>query len=588
MTEHALLTTQHELRLKKLHDKRIELMRMEPEQALDEILDYEQSAALVHSFPEQDLFLLIHAIGLEDAYPLLSLASFRQWEYMLDVEIWSRDQIDLGIVSRWLSLLFMADNKRFVCWVIQEKNTFIEYYLYKNIEVQIRNHDEDPSIFGDDFFTIDDVFYVRFRDINDPVLNNLTGIESNDLANRDDFLEVFLEKLADLDHVTYQSVLFESMTILSAETEEEEYRMRNERLSEKGFMPFDEAMKLYSPIQDSEFSDQLRGKKIYQADQSVHIPMYSADMLKQEHLFSQSLQCIDVDEGIIEQIQNEFIGLCNTLISADQKIIHELEELRDTIKTTCTYVSLGIEQLMRGDSTTSNPQKTAYCIQNFPLENLFRLGFTQTLKLKWLVVKWQKQSWYASVDLPLQFWDEYWFGVLGGVLLKKPLYFDNYRTGVMYREFISIKEIQETRQIIERMIKLDRLFLSLNLKASDIPIRKSHFTWKTLLLTLWARFSLHMPEVYLPINIDDFKRLFEQLWIEKDHNKSKTITELIKRSFLNWISKKTHIQVEILSESMGHIFESLFQDVEDEYGLVQPQSLDCRYIHLFFVSQGNK
>jgi len=32
-------------------------------------------------------------------------------------------------------------------------------------------------------------------------------------------------------------------------------------------------------------------------------------------------------------------------------------------------------------------------------------------------------------------------GVLGGILLKKPLFYDNYKTGVLYREFTSAEDV---------------------------------------------------------------------------------------------------------------------------------------------------
>ena len=48
---------------------------------------------------------------------------------------------------------------------------------------------------------------------------------------------------------------------------------------------------------------------------------------------------------------------------------------------------------------------------------------------------------FAREDLPLTFWGETWLGGVGGLLLKRPLFYDNYRTGKLYREFESIKEI---------------------------------------------------------------------------------------------------------------------------------------------------
>ncbi len=161
-------------RFRTLRKKRQQLMALEPKEAMQRILQDPQSLALVHSFPEQDFYFLIHDIGPEDAGPLLSLASNRQWEHLVDLETWQKDQIDTKAVSRWLDLLLKADRHRFVNWFLNEKLEFVEFFLYKNIEVRVREHDQDPSEFGEGFFSLDDLYYIR---IIDPPADAVVGHE---------------------------------------------------------------------------------------------------------------------------------------------------------------------------------------------------------------------------------------------------------------------------------------------------------------------------------------------------------------------------------------------------------------------------
>jgi hypothetical protein len=111
---------------------------------LERILDSKHHAAVVHSFSEQDFYSLIHDIGLNDSLPLLSLASSRQWEYMLDVGAWEKDRIDIQSAVKWLDLLFKADSNRFIKWFLDKKTEFIEFCLFKNVEVILRSHEDDP------------------------------------------------------------------------------------------------------------------------------------------------------------------------------------------------------------------------------------------------------------------------------------------------------------------------------------------------------------------------------------------------------------------------------------------------------------
>ncbi|MGD8334350.1 MAG: DUF6178 family protein, partial [Desulfobacterales bacterium] len=66
-------------RVLQLQEKRRQIMELPPEKALDRILKDRQPAALVHSFPEQDFYVLVNEIGPQDALPLLSLATNKQW-----------------------------------------------------------------------------------------------------------------------------------------------------------------------------------------------------------------------------------------------------------------------------------------------------------------------------------------------------------------------------------------------------------------------------------------------------------------------------------------------------------------------------
>ncbi len=97
--------TQTDLRrAEKLLLRRKEILAMPADMALDAIIDSPESLPLVHSFSEEDFFFLVNDIGLDDALPLLSLASLKQWEYIVDLDIWERDRMNFRPVLKWLDL----------------------------------------------------------------------------------------------------------------------------------------------------------------------------------------------------------------------------------------------------------------------------------------------------------------------------------------------------------------------------------------------------------------------------------------------------------------------------------------------------
>ena len=79
----------------------------------------------------------------------------------------------------------------------------------------------------------------------------------------------------------------------------------------------------------------------------------------------------------------------------------------------------------------------------------------------------------------------YTFQPPGGLLIQKPLFFDNYAGGNLYREFQTTDDIRTTDHRLDRIISLDKLFELLGIEASQ---EQAHppLTYQNLLLTMWA------------------------------------------------------------------------------------------------------
>ena len=67
--------------------------------ALDRILALENPEEFVRNMAHVDLYWLVKKIGEEDALPVLQMASSEQWEFLLDLELWKKDRLDLRQAS---------------------------------------------------------------------------------------------------------------------------------------------------------------------------------------------------------------------------------------------------------------------------------------------------------------------------------------------------------------------------------------------------------------------------------------------------------------------------------------------------------
>ena len=567
-------------RCRNLSETRRHVLRLSAEQAAAAVFEHPQPTALVHSFPEEDLHFLVHDIGPQNALPLLNLASTRQWEYLLDMEVWSRDRLDYQQATAWLQLLLRADPQRLIQWCFGDKLEFLELYLYRNIELRIRESEEAPSDFGDGFFSDDDTFYVRFVDY--PVV---TPQEQATKDRRDQLLGQLLRRLSLFDHPRYQSLLLEAAGTIPGETEEELFRLRNVRLAEKGFLPSHEAVGVYQPLRPGDIDTRWKRAPLQASseDAAIPVPQFASAFLEGDNLFTNALKGIH-DPEAIQQLQVELAGLCNQVVAADQSVIRSRKQLREVVAKVSGYLSIGLEQLTRPVSV-SRERHAAALLQRHLLADIFRTGFSGALQLKWEAARWRKTSWFQAQGLDLTFWGEAWLGLLGGLFIDRPKFYDPSDAAVNYRDFKTLREITASDRDLKRIEALDRLLGLMQIQVAQGSGGRL-LTYKNLLLTQWARDSLKLPPIDsrqddMAIALAEFKPFYEALWSKRQHGS--VIGDARRADFLAWTAQASGTPAPDLSGRLGETFEALFDELEAELASVNEANLDPRYIHLILL-----
>ncbi len=549
-------------------------------EALETILDYPQPAALVHAFPEQDFHLLVREIGVNDAYALLKLASNRQWEYMLDVEVWARDRIDLEALGRWAHLLMAVDSKRLVDWASSEKWRLFEYLFNKEIDVVMMGEDDDPSDLGENFFTIDGTFYVRIKSLAlDLAIDDKEAIEAF-LKNRQQFVRLFLTRLAGNDYPRYQTFLLESAGLILSEAEEEIYRLRNVRLAEKGFLPFDEAVGVYQHLDLDDLKARDKKPPKDQNEEGYKTTSHFVHGLPDGATpWAHAVALLD-DDLLRQSVAQEMAALVNQLVMADQQKIQTRDDLQQVMDKANGYVQIGLERLAQKEGVEANQlAHMRRYISQYALYDLFRIGFSQVLQIKWQADKWRLKAWFRTQKLPLSIWDQQKMGTVGGLLLKKPRYFNN-QPDALYTEFSTLKEVTETQSTLEQVMALDRLFSQLKLPVKG-P-RSTLLTWKNMLLTMWCRQRLNLPNKLASVDLKRFRRFFENELMRIDGGVGH-VRKSAKQHFVTWLSDRSGWDPDTVRETVGVSLDQLFAQIEEQLGAVRPAHLDPKYIELFIL-----
>lgn len=581
----------------KRQEQRRQILISDSEKALDLILDAPSPATLVQSFPDQDLYYLMHKIGVHDFAPVLAMANSGQWEYILDVEVWDDDRLDIDCMTQVFSLLFKADHQRLLRWTMKEKPDFFEFYLFKNMQVVVREHDEVPPEDFDDYITLDDKFYFRFpnkvpqnEDSEDNESAELLpgdlpqeGRETQDEAP--ELIEQMLKAVAQMDLTVFHGLLLETCGILTSETEEEQFRLKNLRLAEKGFEPTHQAIGIYQPTP----LDALRKRpkqpttgESFDPDDPL-TPQFFTQFIQGENLFVTALALINKanDTGTAELglvLQSELAALINKVISADRIKIREKSAIEKTMEKTTAYLSLGLEIILKGDIQIEG---AAQIIQTYFLEDIFRTGSREGIKLKTRAVTWYETSFLGADHLPLSFLGESYLGVIGGLLIDRPMFFADYAEKRLYREFKSLGDIQATQRILEEIILLDQFLKSLSIDMTSFT--QGVLTYKSMILTLWARNRLGLdtdkPSL-APMDATQFSLFFTDLFIGETPGK---IDEIKAMDLAIWAAEAANLTEEDLPIPLQAILYGLISELEEEYGGVDPKQIDPRFMPMFFI-----
>jgi hypothetical protein len=313
------------------------------------------------------------------------------------------------------------------------------------------------------------------------------------------------------------------------------------------------------------------------------VPQFAASFLEGDNLFVRALKGIR-EFHAIQQLQGELAGLCNQVISADQAIIRGRDQLKSVVSKVSGYLGIGLELMTEGIDN-KRESLASELLQCHLLSDIFRTGFGRALQLKWQATRWRKESWCQSQQVNLTFWDEAWMGLLGGLLINTPKYYDPSNAGSIYRDFLTREEIETTGRGLDQVIALDQL-----LRRMAVPIASvtgiRHLTYKNLLLTLWVRASLKAPPIdaatpTIAVSLSAFKEFYRTLWT--DQAGQRIIGNGKKAEFLDWAALVSGGSPEDLSDRLGPVFEALFDQIERDLAPVKAGNLDPRHVDLFLL-----
>jgi hypothetical protein len=533
-----------------------DLRSLSGKEALDRFLEREDAPELVARLPEEDFFWLVKKVGKSDCLPLLEMATDDQWQYLLDLESWQRDRLDLEGTGLWLERLQQAAPDRLARWFLQEENPLAYYYLMHSLQVVIGDEEE---VYGlkEGFVSFDGILHVRPRET--------AGRET---------IERLLKAMAREDFLRYQALLLGLASLLPAETEEEMYRLRNVRLSEHGFLPLEEAISVYAPLAPEGLGDmRIPGLPGGYLEEDLREKAPAAPMLHtQRDNILVAVASRSQDPLFLDRLRMEFAGLCNQIISAEGLPVEAFDDLVGVCRKAGGYLNVALERLCGKDWVSA--ERT---LRTHPLVSLFRVGHGLALQLKWEAERWLRRSWFQARGYPMTFWGETWGGMLSGLSAKRPMHYAGFTEGSEYRDFQWLAEIREGKILLQRLMALDGLLERLAELYPPVQGARAtgEVTFRSLLFNLWARLLLEKEPSFSALSPGEARRFFGIL---RSNEKGPPYgMPGFGEAFIDALLAQVPVTDSKTEAVLIETLSLVWQEFTDEYADVDPEDLDGRY-----------
>jgi hypothetical protein len=306
------------------------------------------------------MFELVHEVGFEDAADLIHLATPEQIQGCLDLDGWSKDELEIAPLAPWLSALIDAGFEKVgEVWgqLDSELRALILQRQVKVYDVTLgEGPDEDNE---EEIMTTPDRFF----------LLELTGDEdSRRLIMR------LVEDLYRADQALARHTIMAARSEPPAELEEQSYRWRAGRLADQGYVDFYDALELFRPLDPAQVHIG-EGSHYRVTGDEARLPLAVAEQVIGRSFLARALAAIG-DPAEAERLENGMMVLVNKVLAAGRARPGQSEVVRRGALYATSTLSLGLETVARGDVG-----RATEALASIGMDRLFRIGYTVSHKL---------------------------------------------------------------------------------------------------------------------------------------------------------------------------------------------------------------
>jgi len=409
-------------------ERRVAIFRDLSPQAREELVSVlTRPGEIIRRVSPEEMYFTIKQVGEENATSLITMTTSKQLLYMLDIDLWKHDTLNVPVTARWLEIISTIGEPKILQFVQTVDGELLLSAMSRLVRVVIRDPEiglvEQEDLFT--MFTLDDTYYLEFRS-----------------TQYEEPVKRFLDAIFRWNPHYYFGLMQELAGGLAQEQEEFALKWRQARLYDMGFPEFDEAIEIYQYLRRSAVCDPDAEPTDPGADtahESLPILGYPLKLVNEDTPFRNSLNGI-ADPAQRDRVARELAHLANKVMIADGRDPGSVESLVGSLEKVSGYINIALEE-MCGDDVA----QAMGLIRSNHLEILFRRAFSLILDLRKEGQKLLREYEGVVENLghPLA-------GLMSGLLHKRPYFAGHVLGDPKPREFRSFHDLATIRSMMDR------------------------------------------------------------------------------------------------------------------------------------------
>jgi hypothetical protein len=468
---------------------RAELGRGRRLRRADALLESRDLRAAVRALPGDELYYVIHEVGLRDAGDILAEATPEQLQVVLDFAIWERDQVEPEALADWAEAMAAAPIDRIGAWMEGLDSELVGLLLRRGARIYDLTLEGPPDEPEGTFFPTPDGFFlldvVGLRHHRDDESGDAAAAPAPLAPDGDDEEETSARVLVRLVDAFYRTdkdlarrMLVGARSEMDAELEESALRWRHGRMADLGFADYYDALEVYRELDPA--TVQLRDEAAtprarrgsprpaaaeagHGADTALRVPTALAERLADTggSPFARAAHQLAGED--LDQLRAALVALTNMVLAADRVTPGDDTAVGAVLERMSATLDVAVERLAAGDDA-----RGAEALRSIPLIRLFRLGVSVVGKVRRLAMALRRRGPLGPGGAALAEPED--AAVLDAVTRLRPLFprlLDD-QPAAGERPFQSLSDVARATAAIERAAAAQVLLRGLGVTAEDL------------------------------------------------------------------------------------------------------------------------